>query len=93
MRFIAAIVIVAIIVVGVLIGLGIQRLKTRQGEELQFQRDEKDLALAQLKVAKEELRTIRDIRGESSLNATLALEEIDRLRDEHYTKTKGEIAR
>jgi len=88
MRFIATIAVAAIIALVAVIAIVSKRISDRKAEELEFQRGEKDLALSQLRVAKEELKTIRDTRGESALGATLALEEIDRLRDEHY-ETKG----
>lgn len=45
-------------------------------------RQENQLLSKQLRIAKTELRTIRDLGGESSLAAQVALEDIDRLEEQ-----------
>lgn len=92
MKWIAIIVVVAIIVVGILIGLGIQRIKNRTAEELEHVRGLKNLYVDQINVATKELRTIRDLGGDSALAASVALDDIDRLREKHYTNQEREIS-
>lgn len=89
MRFIAIITVVAIIAVTVIIGLLIQRLKNRQSEELDNVRGRMTLAQDQLGVAKDTLRTICDLQGDSSFDAAMAIDKINQLNDDFYTKQKG----
>lgn len=93
MRFIAIITVVAIIAVTIIIGLLIQRLKNRQAEELEGKRKRLELANDQLGVAKETLRTIRDLQGDSSFDAAMALDKINQLNDEFYDTNRKELPR
>ena len=86
MRYIAVIAVVAIIAVAVIIGLLIQRLKNRQTEELNAVRQQLKLAQDQLGIAMPTLRTIRDLQGDSAIDAMAALESIESFRDKYYNQ-------
>ena len=93
MRYIAIIVVVAIIAIVVIFALLIQRLKNRQAEELVQQAGRLDLAQSQLAIANTTLRTIRDLRGDSAVDADIAIEQIDRLRTEYYDNQEKRLTR
>jgi len=89
MRAIAAISIVGIIAVAVVIVMGINRWKSRQAEELEFQRGLKNLYIGQVNVATDALKMIRDLNGDSSFDAQVALDKIEQLREKHYREKEG----
>lgn len=92
MKWIAIIVVVGIIALAVILGLLIQRLKNRQAEELKHLQGQLGLTQNQLAVSRTALRTIRDLQGDSSFDAQMALDENDRLLQEYYDNQEG-IAR
>lgn len=86
MRFIAIISVFAIIAVTVIIVVLISRLKSRQSEELANKQGRLTVAEEQVRVARQALRTIRDLQGDSAFDAQMALDQIDKLRDEYYNQ-------
>jgi hypothetical protein len=84
MKWIALIVIVSVIALAVIIWKLIERYKSRQAEQLEHLRKLWVLGDSQLAVTVRALRTIRDLQGDSAFDAQMALDEIERLKDEHY---------